>query len=148
MKYILPCLLIVVAAVVLFLIADYLLKRYKKPLSADEAIWKAVYFIQIGQYQQALDLLALAEQEYAMFPEMMCDLCIQRADAYRGLNQPRQAVDAYETLYEALQECERKIKRNDSLLEEMEQCYQQAERMNDFEKWHQLFNEEKSNETT
>lgn len=148
MKYILPCLLIVVAAVVLFLIADYLLKRYKKPLSADEAIWKAVYFIQIGQYQQALDLLALAEQEYAMFPEMMCDLCIQRADAYRGLNQPQQAVDAYETLYEALQECERKIKRNDSLLEEMEQCYQQAERMNDFEKWHQLFNEEKSNETT
>ena len=139
MKYILPVLLILVAAVALFILLDYLVKKYKKPLSADEAIWKAVYFIQIGQYQQALDLLAMAEREYAMFPEMMCDLCIQRADAYRGLKQPEKAVEAYEVLYGALQECERKLKRNDSLLEELRQCYQASDRVADFEKWELLF---------
>ncbi len=148
MKYILPFLLILAAAVALFILADYLVKRYKKPLSADEAIWKAVYFIQIGQYQQALDLLAAAEAEYAMFPEMMCDLCIQRADAYRGLNQPEKATEAYEVLYEALQECEKNVKKNDALLEELRQCYIAAGRLGDFDKWDLLFKEEENDETT
>ena len=147
MKYVLPILLILLGAIALFVLLDYLVKRYKKPLSADEAIWKAVYFIQIGQYQQALDLLVMAEQEYAMFPEMMCDLCIQRADAYRGLSRPGEAVEAYEVLYGALQECERNIKRNDTLLEELRQCYREAGRDADFEKWEQLFKKENNDET-
>lgn len=141
MGYIGWLLVALVASLILFVFLNYFIKRYKKPDSADQGIWNAVYFIQLKQYQQALALLDATEQEYAMTPEVMCDLCIQRAAAHRGLKQYVQATDAYEVLYEALQECERGIKRNDALLAELKDCYKKCDREADFEKWENLFNE-------
>ena len=137
---------VLIVAVLLFLVLDYLMKKYKKPYSAEDAIWKAVYFIQIKQYEQALLLLEDAEKNYVIFPEEMCDLCIQKADALQGLKRYNEATDAYENLYEALGECERGLKRNDALLAEIEGCYTKAERAADFEKWKQLFAKENTNE--
>ena len=137
--YLLFGLIALVGAIILFVFLNYFIKRYKKPDSAEQGIWNAVYFIQLKQYDQALELLAATEQEYAMIPEVMCDLCIQRAAAHRGLKQYAEATEAYETLYEALQECERGLKRNDTLLAEIKDCYSACGREADFEKWEKLF---------
>ncbi len=141
MDYIIWFLIAFVAAILLFAVLNYFIKRYKKPGSAQQGIWNAVYFIQLKQYQKALELLEATEQEYAMTPEVMCDLCIQRAEAHRGLEQYAEATEAYEVLYEALQNCEGNIKRNDALMAELKDCYESAGRQTDFEKWEQLFNE-------
>lgn len=129
-----------VAAILFFILADFLLKRYAKPKSAESAIWNAVYFIQLRQYDRAIGLLEYAEQEFAMTPEVMCDLCVQRGDAYVKLKEYAKAADAYDVLYEALLESGGKIKRNDALLEEMKSCYFKADRANDLKKWNELFN--------
>lgn len=141
-KYILITIVALIGVVLLYLALDHLIKKYKKPYSAGDAIWNAVYFIQIKQYEQALSLLENAEKDYAIFPEEMCDLCIQKADALKGLKRYQEATDAYETLYEALGQCERGLKRNDTLLIELKDCYAKAQRLADFEKWEQLFTEE------
>jgi len=140
MNYVLWVVVGVIAAIIFFVIADFLVKRHSKPKSAESAIWNAVYFIQLRQYDRALGLLEYAEQEFAMTPEVMCDLCVQRGDAYAKLKEYSKAVDAYEVLYEALHESERKIKRNDELLEEMKSCYFKADRAKDLKKWNELFN--------
>ncbi len=141
-KYVVITIAILVGAVLLFLALDHLMKKYKKPFSAEDAIWKAVYFIQIKQYEQALLLLENAEKDYAIFPEEMCDLCIQKAEALQGLERYNDATDAYESLYEALGQCERGLKRNDALLAELKGRYAKADRLKDFEKWEQLFAKE------
>ncbi len=141
MDYFTLGLIALVLAVIVFLILNYYIKRFKKPADAEEGIWNAVYFIQLKQYQKALDLLDFTEKEYAMTPEVMCDLCIQRAEAHRHLEQYREATDAYEVLYEALKECETSLKRNDALLQELKDCYLKCDRSDDFRKWEQLFNE-------
>ena len=146
MKYIIIAIIALIGVVMLFLVLDYLMKKYKKPFSAEDAIWKAVYFIQIKQYEQALMLLEEAEKEYAIFPEEMCDLCIQKADALQGLERFGDAVDAYETLYEVLGQCERGLRRNDTLLAELKNCYTKADRISDFEKLELLFKEETTDE--
>ena len=145
-KYIIITVAILVGAVLLFLVLDYLMKKHKKPFSAEDAIWKAVYFIQIKQYEQALILLENAEKEYAIFPEEMCDLCIQKADALIGLARYNKAADAYEALFEALGQCERGLRRNDALLAELKDCYAKANRIADFEKWDELFTKESTDE--
>ena len=147
-KYIIITIAVLIGAVLIFLVCDHLMKKYKTPYSAEDAIWKAIYFIQIKQYEQALLLLENAEKDYAIFPEEMCDLCIQKADALQGLERFNDAADAYDTLYEALGQCERGLKRNDTLLAELKNCYTKAERTADFEKWAQLFKEETSHELT
>ena len=139
MKPFLWMILILIGAVLIFLLLDYIVKRFKKPQTVQQSVMNAIYFIQLKQYQVALDLLAQMEAELAITPEEMCDVCIQRADAHKGLAQYNQAVDAYEILYEALQESERPIKRNDALLSELKECYQKAERQEDFKKWDALF---------
>lgn len=139
MKYIFIALGVLIVAVLLYLILDYMIKKNKMPQTASDAIWKAVYFIQIKQYEHALTLLEEAEKEFALFPEEMSDLCIQRADAYRGLERYTEAVDSYETLFTVLTESERKLKRNDALLAEIKECYQNAERFEAYEKWETLF---------
>lgn len=139
MKPFLWMILILIGAVLIFLLLDYIVKRFKKPQTVQQSVMNAIYFIQLKQYQVALDLLAQMEAELAITPEEMCDVCIQRADAHKGLAQYNQAVDAYEILYEALQESERPIKRNDALLSELKECYQKAEREEDFKKWDALF---------
>lgn len=141
MDYIIWGLLALVLAVLLFALLNYFIKRYKKPSSAEQGIWNAVYFIQLKQYQKALEILDATEQEYAMMPEVMCDLCIQRAEAHRHLEQYAEAAASYEILYEALQECESKLKRNDTLLNELKNCYEKSNRLDDFEKWEKLFDE-------
>lgn len=141
MNYIIWSLIALIIAVLLFAILNDLLKRFKAPSSAEQGIWNAVYFIQLKQYQKALELLEATEQEYAMTPEVMCDLCVQRAEAHRGLEQYAEATASYEILYEALQECERNLKRNDALLDEIKSCYEKCDRMADFEKWENLFHE-------
>ncbi len=141
MDYITWGLIALIIAVLLFTILNYFLKRYKKPSSAEQGIWNAVYFIQLKQYQKALELLDATEQEYAMTPEVMCDLCVQRAEAHRGLEQYAEATASYEILYEALQECEGNLKRNDTLLSEIKNCYEKCDRIADFEKWENLFHE-------
>ena len=140
MDYILWVVIGVVAAIVFFAVADYFIKRHGKPKSAESAIWNAVYFIQLRQYERAIGLLDYAEQEFAMTPEVMCDLCVQRGDAYAKIKDYAKAVEAYEVLYEALHESDRKIKRNDELLEEMKSCYFKADRAKDLKKWNELFN--------
>ncbi len=130
---------ITLGAVIIFLLLDYIVKRFKKPQTVQQSVMNAIYFIQLKQYQAALDLLERMEADLAITPEEMCDVCIQRADAHKGLEQYIQAVDAYEVLYEALQESERPIKRNDALLSELKECYQKAEREDDFKKWDALF---------
>lgn len=139
MNYFTFGLIALILAVLIFLVLNYFIKRFKKPSSAEEGIWNAIYFIQLKQYQNALDLLDATEKEYAMTPEVMCDLCIQRAEAHRGLEQYQQAAEAYDGLYEALQECESAPKRNDALLDELKACYQKCGRTDDFIKWEQLF---------
>ncbi len=139
MEYILWGLVAIVAAVILFSVLNYVLKRYKTPASAEQGIWNAVYFIQLKQYEKALEILDATEKEYAIIPEVMCDLCIQRADAYRHLGKHDQAAAAYDVLFEALQECERSLKRNDTLLAELRESYTKCDRAADFEKWEQLF---------
>ncbi len=131
--------LMILGAVIIYLLLDYIVKRFKKPHTVQQCVMNAIYFIQLKQYQAALDLLARMEADLAITPEEMCDVCIQRADAHKGLAQYNQAVEAYEVLYEALQESERPIKRNDALLSELKECYRMAERENDFEKWDALF---------
>ncbi len=139
MDYILWVIIGMIAAILFFVVADFFIKRYGKPKSAESAIWKAVYFIQLRQYERAIGLLEYAEQEFAMTPEVMCDLCVQRGDAYTKLKEYSKAVDAYEVLYETLHESGRKIKRNDELLEEMKSCYFKADRAKDLKKWNELF---------
>lgn len=139
MQYILWGILALVASILLFTVLNHILKRYRAPKTAEQGIWNAVYFIQLKQYEKALELLAATEAEYGMTPEVMCDLCIQRADAHKGLKQYAQAAEAYEVLYEALQECDGKLKRNDALLEEIRACYNTCDRSADFVKWEQLF---------
>lgn len=139
MDFILWGLAALVAAIILFAVLNYILKRYKKPGSAEQGIWNAVYFIQLKQYEKALEILDATEKEYAMIPEVMCDLCIQRADAYRHLGQHDRAAETYDVLYEALQESEGNLKRNDALLAELRESYTQSDRAADFEKWEQLF---------
>ena len=139
MDYILWVIIGLVAAILFFVLADFLFKRYAKPKSAESAIWNAVYFIQLHQYQRALDLLDYAEQEFALTPEVMCDLCVQRGSACVKLKDYAKAADAYNVLYEALLESGRKIKRNDDLLAEMKSCYFKADRANDLKKWNELF---------
>ena len=140
MDYILWVVIGVIAAIIFFAVADFLIKRHGKPKSAESAIWNAVYFIQLRQYDRALGLLEYAEQEFAMTPEVMCDLCVQRGDAYAKLKEYDKAADSYDVLYEALHESGRKIKRNDELLEEMKSCYFKADRAKDLKKWNELFN--------
>ncbi|MBQ3084890.1 MAG: hypothetical protein IJC46_05515, partial [Clostridia bacterium] len=111
MDYILWVVIGVIAAIIFFAVADFLIKRHGKPKSAESAIWNAVYFIQLRQYDRALGLLEYAEQEFAMTPEVMCDLCVQRGDAYAKLKEYDKAADSYDVLYEALHESGRKIKR-------------------------------------
>ncbi len=137
--------LIILAAVIIYLLLDYIVKRFKKPQTVQQSVMNAIYFIQLKQYQVALDLLERMEADLAITPEEMCDVCIQRADAHKGLAQYARAVDAYEILYEALQESERPIKRNDALLLELKECYQKAERENDFKKWDMLFDAKEEN---
>lgn len=139
MDYILWGLAILVAAILLFILLNDLLKRYKKPGSAQQGIWNAIYFMQLKQYDKALELLDATEKEYAMEPEVMCDLCVQRADAHRYLEQHDQAAAAYDILFQAMQECEGTLKRNDALLAELQDSYMQCGRAADFEKWEQLF---------
>lgn len=139
MQYILWGSVALVASILLFTVLNHVLKRYRMPRTAEQGIWNAVYFIQLKQYKKALELLAATEAEYGMTPEVMCDLCIQRADAHKGLEQFDQATQAYEVLYEALQECDGKLKRNDALLAELRECYNACGRSADFKKWEQLF---------
>ena len=134
--------LIILAAAIIYLLLDYAVKRFKKPQTVQQSVINAIYFIQLKQYQVALDVLERMEADLAITPEEMCDVCIQRADAHKGLAQYSQAADAYEILYEALQECERPIKRNDALLSELKECYQKAGREDDFKKWDALFAKE------
>ncbi len=139
MDYILWGLAVLIAAILLFALLNDLLKRYKKPGSAHQGIWNAIYFMQLKQYDKALAILDATEKEYAMDPEVMCDLCVQRADAHRHLGQHDQAAAAYDILFDALQECEGKLKRNDALLAELQDSYTQCGRATDFKKWEQLF---------
>ena len=139
MEYILIPVAIIIAAIVIFLVLDYIVKKHKIPQTASDAIWKAIYFIQIKEYKQALELLEFAEKEYAIFPEEMCDLCIQRADAYCGLGDFSSAAQAYDQLFEVLGECEGKLKRNDALFKEIKECYINAGTEASIEKWEALF---------
>lgn len=139
MDYVIFGLIALVVAIILFTVLNYVIKRTRAPQSAQQGIWNAVYFIQLKQYQKALELLDATEAEYAMTPEMMCDFCIQKAEALKGLGRQSEAADAYDILYEALNECEASIKRNDALLEELKACYSACGRQADFEKWEQLF---------
>lgn len=139
MDFLIGCIIGLIVSIVLFSIINYILKGRKLPKSAEQGIYNAVYFIQLKQYQKALDLLAATEAEYAITPEVMCDLCVQRADAHKGLGQLSQAADAYEVLYEALQHCEGNLKQNDALLAEIKACYLACDRETDFAKWEQLF---------
>ena len=139
MEYILIPITIIVAAVLIYLALDYTIKKRKIPQTASDAIWNAVYFIQIKEYSKALELLEYAEKEYAIFPEEMCDLCIQRADAFKGLGDFESAAKAYDRLFEVLGECEGKLKRNESLLSEIKECYTAANQESSIEKWVSLF---------
>ena len=139
MNYILIAVGALVIAVILFALANHIVKRRRAPRSAEGGIWNAVYFIHFKQYQTALDILNKTEAEYAMTPEVMCDFCVQKADAHKGLGQYQEAADAYDLLYEAMQESGRAVKRNDALLAELRDCYAACGREADFEKWAQLF---------
>lgn len=132
-------LIALVVAIVLFTVLNYIIKRNRAPQSAEQGIWNAVYFIQLKQYQKALEILDATEAEYAMTPEIMCDFCVQKADALKGLGEMDKAADTYDILYEALNESEGAVKRNDALLSELEACYSACGREADFEKWTQLF---------
>ncbi len=144
MKFIWIVLIVAVASIALFIAADYLMKMKKTPLSAERFIWNAVYFIQLKQYEKALDLLDQMEQEVAITPEEMCDACVQRADANKALGRKEAAADAYDRLYEALSNCEGPKKKNLDLLKEIKDCYHSCNRDADFEKWENLFLNEES----
>lgn len=139
-------LIITAFSVVLFILADYLMKKCAVPQTAERFIWNAVYFIQIKQYDKALSLLDQMEQTVAITPEEMCQACVQRADANKALGQMEQATDAYERLYEALLNCEGPKRKNEELLKEIQSCYQACQKDDLFIKWEQLFDNEKDAE--
>ncbi len=138
MDYIFILIAVVAAAIILFIIMDFIMRR-RKAKTAQRGIYNAIYFIQIRQYEKALALLDQTEAEFGLLPEEMCDLCVQRADAYKGLGKQAEAADAYDALYEALLQCSGKRKRNASLLAELKACYTACGREADFEKWDRLF---------
>lgn len=128
-----------VAAVALFVGMDYLVKAGRTPKSVESYLWNAAYFLQLKQYQKVLERLNELERDFALTPEEMSDASFKRADAYRGLNQPEKALEAYERVYECLLQFEEPLKRKQDLLNEIKACYVQCGREPDFAKWEALF---------
>ncbi|MBQ8893312.1 MAG: GNAT family N-acetyltransferase [Clostridia bacterium] len=69
----------------------------------------------------------------------MCDLCVQRASACKGLKRFDEAADAYNALLDALQNSNSKIKQNEEFLAEIKECYAACGREAEFEKWEAFF---------
>ncbi len=128
-----------VAAIGLFLGMDHLVKANRTPKTVDGYLWNAAYFLQMKQYEKVLARLDEMEREFALTPEEMSDASFKRADAYRGLNQPEKALEAYERVYECLLQFETPLKRKQELLDEIKACYLQCNRAADYEKWEALF---------
>lgn len=128
-----------VAGIGLFLGMDHLVKAKRTPKSVDSYLWNAAYFLQLKQYEKVLERLDRMEQEFALTPEEMSDASFKRADAWRGLNRPEKALEAYEQVYECLLQFEEPLKRKQELLDEIKACYLQCDREADYEKWEALF---------
>ncbi len=139
MEWIAISILGVVAAVGLFLGMDHLVKVKRTPKTVDGYLWNAAYFLQAKQYERVLARLDEMEREFALTPEEMSDASFKRADAFRGLNQPEKALEAYERVYECLTQFEKPLKRKQELLDEIKACYVQCDRSEDFSKWEALF---------